>query len=171
MSRSISRMNAYSPLPVLATIQATNKTPIAYESHDLPTVLNRAASSNPARPLDQAFIHPAFRDYNQDSLNSTRNFSLSRERCSDVAFPASAPVIPVPGPYIATGIITRSISAQRPLPPLPAKPDDAPVPPPHVEDVNVRCRSIFHQRSRENHHRSRCRTEHRRRGSSQSRTN
>ncbi|KAG9857945.1 hypothetical protein KCU98_g504, partial [Aureobasidium melanogenum] len=122
---------------VLATIQATNKTPMDYESHDLFTVLNRAASANPARPLDQALIHPAFRDYNQGSLNSTRNLSLPREHCSDVTFPATAPVIPVPGPYVPTGIITRSISAHRPLPPLPAKPDDAPVPPPHVENVKV----------------------------------
>ncbi|KAG9516530.1 hypothetical protein KCV07_g6734, partial [Aureobasidium melanogenum] len=60
---------------VLAIIKVINIKSLDCESHDPTIPLNCAAPSYPAVPLDQALIHPAFRDYNEGSLNSTRNFS------------------------------------------------------------------------------------------------
>ncbi|KAH0346160.1 hypothetical protein KCU83_g7517, partial [Aureobasidium melanogenum] len=121
---------------VLAIIKAINNKPLDCESHDPPLHLGCTAPSDPAGPLDQALIHPAFRDYSEGSLNSTRNFSLPRERCLDVMPACNAPVIPVPRPFRATGTISRTMSTHRPLPPLPVEPDSPPTPPPHLEEVN-----------------------------------
>lgn len=128
--------NAYLPLPVLATLQSVNKKPMDYESQDQPTHVNGAAPSDRAGPLNQALVHPAYRDYNMSSLDSTRNFSLPRERCLDPATPANTPAIPIPHAYVATGIISSDMSTRRPLPPLPVEPNDIPVPPSRLEEVN-----------------------------------
>ncbi|KAG9711310.1 hypothetical protein KCU69_g77, partial [Aureobasidium melanogenum] len=122
-------------LPVFAVIKAINNKPLC-ESHDPPILLNCAAPSNPAGPLDQALIHPAFRDYNEGSLNSTHDSSHPREGCMDVMSACNAPAIPVPRPYLATGTISRTMSTHRPLPPLPVEPNNAPAPPPHLEEVS-----------------------------------
>ncbi|KAH0365918.1 hypothetical protein KCU65_g5714, partial [Aureobasidium melanogenum] len=128
-------MHAYQPPPVLAVIQNINTTPKDYESHELPTLSYRTAPTHPTVPFDETPIHPAFRGCSNGSANSTRNFSLPRERCLDVVPPTNGPVIPIPGPYVATGIVSRVTSTCRPLPPLPLKDDNAPVPPPHLEKV------------------------------------
>lgn len=133
---SLFRRNAYSQLPVLAIIKAINIKSPDCESHDPTIPLNCAAPSYPAAPLDQALIHPAFRDYNEGSLNSTRNFTQLRERCLDFMPACNAPAKSVPRPNLATDTISRTMSIHRPLPPLPAEPDNAPAPPSHLEEVN-----------------------------------
>lgn len=70
------------------------------------------------------------------SLNGTRNFSIPRERCLDISPPADALSIPVPAPYVATGMDLRNTSICRPLPPLPVETNNVPAPPPHLEGVN-----------------------------------
>lgn len=122
--------NAYSPPPVLAIIQATNKTPKDNESHELPTL---SSHSGPPKP---SLIHPAFRDFSNGSLNSPRNSFLPRERYLDIATPDNAPAVPVPDSYAATGMILRDSKTLRPLPPLPVKSAEAPAPPTHLEKVN-----------------------------------
>ncbi|KAG9528145.1 hypothetical protein KCU93_g4561, partial [Aureobasidium melanogenum] len=119
-----------------AIIKAINNKPLDCESHDPPILLNRAAYSSPAKPLDLALIHPAFRDYNEGSLNSPRNLSLPRERCLDVTPPTNAAAIPIPRAYLATDTISRTMSTYRPLLPLPVELGNAPTPPPHLEEVN-----------------------------------
>ncbi|KAG9606357.1 hypothetical protein KCU97_g66, partial [Aureobasidium melanogenum] len=121
---------------VLAIIKAINNKPLDCESHDPPLHLGCTAPSDPAGPLDQALIHPAFRDYSEGSLNSTRNFSLPRERCLDVMPACNAPASPIPRPYLATDTISRIMNTHRPLPPLPFEPNNAPTPPPHLEVVS-----------------------------------
>ncbi|KAG9753021.1 hypothetical protein KCU73_g5972, partial [Aureobasidium melanogenum] len=121
---------------VFAVIKAINIKPLDCESHDPPILLNRAAPSSPAGPLDLALIHPAFRDYNEGSLNSTRNFSLPKKRCLDVMSTCNASAIPIPRPYPATGTISCTMSIHRPLPSLPVEPNNAPKPPPRLEEVD-----------------------------------
>lgn len=127
---SCSKRNADSPPPVLAILQATHKKPLNDEIHELPTLLSHPGPPKPS------LIHPAFRDFNNGSLNSPRNFALPRERCLDITTPDNAPAIPVPDPYAATGMILRDSQTHRPLHPLPVKSAEAPAPPTHLEKVN-----------------------------------
>jgi hypothetical protein len=53
-----------------------------------------------------------------------RNFSLPRERCLDASPIVSARPLPIPPPYVATGINCTPQDKPRPLPVLPAKAHD-----------------------------------------------
>ncbi|KAK5999421.1 hypothetical protein QM012_005546 [Aureobasidium pullulans] len=112
---------------VLATFQAINKKPSGYE---LPE--NSPYAGHPFHNL----IHPAFRECYKDSLDATRNFSLPRERCLDIVTPANAPTIPIPGAYVATGIVSRIMSTCRPLPQFPVDSEDIPARPTQLAGIN-----------------------------------
>lgn len=102
----------------------------------MPTCSTRAVPPDRAGLFDRALIHPAFRDSNIGSSVTSRNFSLPRERCLDVVPSCDAPAIPVPRPYVATGMLAPTSCTHRPLPPLPANYDDLEAPLPHDEEID-----------------------------------
>jgi hypothetical protein len=55
------------------------------------------------------------------SSQALRNFSLPRERCLDASPMVSARPLPVPPPYVATGLSCTAQNKPRPLPALPSK--------------------------------------------------